>query len=490
MAKKVNNILYVVAEAVPFVKAGGVADVAGALPSVLKKRGYDIRVILPMHGQIDPDKFAMEKIVENIELRVGRTSYKFDVFQSYSYEGVPVYLVYNYKLFGSRSRVYGYKDDNLRFYLFDKVVLHLLLQLSDWRPDVVHCNDWQAGLIPYFINYDDEFSALNDIPTVYTIHNLSYQYNHVHDYYVRYGQDDGVSLLEPVLSEVRVANFAKRAVLNADMLTAVSEQYADEIQTEEFGMGLEDILLSRRKSMVGILNGIDYFKFDPATDEYLAVHYDENNLDKKLENKLLLQKKFKLKVDGDIPLLGVASRLVGHKGFDLMSRILNILLKMPVQIVVVGSGEKKYIKLFEKLSKKYKKKIGAHLEFSVPLASQIYAGSDMFLMPSKFEPCGLAQLIALRYGSVPIVHEVGGLSDTIEDFDVVKKTGNGFVFSDYHELSFYGAIIRALEHYKNKDVWYPLVKRVMQERFSWENSVDKYEQVYRKAVGFRRKMME
>jgi len=489
MAKKVKNVLFAVAEAVPFAKAGGVADVAGAFPSVLKKRGYDVRVVMPMHGAVDQSNFEHERIAEGIETTVGRTTYRFDVYRATSYEGVTVYLIHNHKLFGSRSKVYGYKDDNLRFYLFDRVLLKFIQGLSDWQPDLIHCNDWQTGLVPYFVNYDDEFSGLEKIATVYTIHNLSYQYNHVHDYYLRYGLDDGVGLLEPVLSDVRVANFAKRGILNADVLTAVSKQYADEIQTEEFGMGLEDILLSRRKSLFGILNGIDYFKFDPKTDEHIEVNYDENELEKKYANKEFLQKKFKLKVDPEIPLFGIASRLVGHKGFDLLSRVVNVLLKMPVQIVVVGSGEKKYVRLFEKLSKKYKRKIGAHLEFSVEVASQIYAGSDMFLMPSKFEPCGLGQLIALRYGSIPIVHEVGGLSDTIVDFDVVERTGNGFVFSNYHELSFYGAIVRALEHYKNKDVWESLVKRVMQERFSWENSADEYESVYRKAYRSRRKMV-
>ncbi len=486
MAKGVNKILYVVAEAVPFAKAGGVADVAGALPSVLKKKGLDIRIFLPMHGTIERDGQDLQMVMEGLTEKVGREEYKFDVYQTESYEGVKVYLLYNHKLFGSRKHVYGYDDDNLRFYLFDKMALRFLEKL-DWRPEVIHCNDWQSGLIPYFLKFDDEFSNLEDLATVYTIHNLSYQYHHVHEYYLRYGLDDGIGLIEPKLADVRKTNFAKRAILNSDKMNAVSPQYADEILTKEFGMDLEKILLNRKKDLSGILNGVDYFLFDPNTDPYLPVHFNEDNLEGKYDNKVILQKEFKLPQDREVPLFGIVSRLVGHKGFDLVSRVVNVLLKMPVQMVVTGTGEKKYVKLFEGLAKKYPKKIATHLEMNLEVASRIYAASDMFLMPSKFEPCGLGQLIALRYGSIPIVHNVGGLMDTINDFDVVTREGNGFVFDNYHELSFYGAIVRALEHYKNKEVWIPLVKKVMQQRFSWDDSVAKYVKLYNSAYRKRRK---
>ncbi|MBU0647759.1 glycogen synthase [Patescibacteria group bacterium] len=485
MPRKVNNILFVVSECVPFAKAGGIADVAGALPAVLKKRGYDIRIFMPMYGLINWDDFELEKVAEGIVDKVGRKEYKFDVYRTVSYEGVEVYFLHNHKLYGSRKDVYGYDDDNLRFYMLDRGALQFLNHI-DWRPEVIHCNDWHSGLIPYFLNYDDEYSAIDDIATLYTIHNLSYQKAIVPEYDQRYGQDDGEEYVEPNLAGVRKANFAKRGIINADMINAVSEQYAGEIMTEEFGMGLEKIIKGRKNDLWGILNGIDYFKFDPATDGYLQVNYDEHSLDKKYENKRFLQKKFKLPVDDNVALFGIASRLAGHKGFDLVSGVVKVLLGMPIQMVVVGSGERQYMKLFEKLAKKYPKKLAAHLEFDEEVASWIYAGSDMYLMPSKFEPCGLSQLIALRYGSVPIVHKVGGLSDTIRDFDVVSREGNGFVFDDYHELNFYGAIVRALEHYKNKDVWVPLVKSIMQERFSWEKSIDEYEKVYRKAVDRRR----
>ncbi len=483
---KVNKILYVVAEAVPFAKAGGVADVAGALPSVLKKRNYDIRVFMPLHGVIDKEKYPMELAMQGLVAKVGRTEYKFDIYKTSSYEGVDVYFLYNYKLYGSRKKVYGYKDDNLRFYLLSRLALCFLKEI-EWRPEVIHCNDWHSGLIPYLLHYDDEFSELDRIGTVYTVHNLAYQRANVHEYDIRYEPDDGIEWVESNLVGVRRLNFAKRAILNADMLNAVSDQYAEEVLTEELGMGLEKLLKKRQNRLVGILNGIDYFRFDPKSDEYLQVHYDEDSLEGKEENKRRLQKRFKLPLERDVPLFGVVSRLVGHKGFDLMSRVIKILLDLPVQMVVTGTGEAKYVRLFHKLAKKYPKKLAAHLELDLEVASQIYAGSDMFLMPSKFEPCGLSQLIALRYGSVPIVHNVGGLSDTIRDFDVVTRQGNGFVFDNYHALSFYGAIIRALEHYKNKDVWIPLVKNNMKQRFSWEDSVDKYEKAYQKAWNLRQK---
>ncbi len=482
--KKVGKILYVVAEAVPFAKAGGVADVAGALPAVLKKRNVDIRVFMPLHGVIDKTSFPMELVVEGLTEKVGRVEYKFDVYKTTSYEGVDVYFLHNHKLFGSRKKVYGYIDDNLRFYFLSRMALNFLKTI-DWRPEVIHCNDWHSGIIPYFLRYDDQFSELEDIATLYTIHNLAYQKANVHEYYVRYGDDDGIEWIESNLSSVRKLNFAKRAILNADMLNAVSDQYAEEILTDELGMGLEKILNKRKKRLMGILNGVDYFRFDPMVDEYLKVHFDENNLEGKEESKRLLQKRFRLPIEKDVPLFGVVSRLVGHKGFDLVSRVIKILLDLPVQLVVTGTGERQYVSLFQKLAKKYPKKLAAHLELDLEVASQIYAGSDMFLMPSKFEPCGLSQLIALRYGSVPIVHNVGGLSDTISDFDVITKEGNGFVFDNYHALSFYGAIVRALEHYKNKDVWIPLVKKNMSQRFSWEKSVDKYERAYQKAREYR-----
>lgn len=484
MTKRVQKILFVAAEAVPFAKAGGIADVAGALPAVLKKRGHDIRLFIPMYGIIDRANLNLEKVADGLMEKVGRNEYKFDVYRTHSYEGVEVYFLHNHKLYGSRKNIYGYIDDNLRFYLFNRLALKFLKSI-DWQPEVVHCNDWHAGIIPYLLNYDDEFSWLNKTASLFTIHNLSYQQANVHEYFVKYGQDDGWSLVDPLISTVRRINFTKRAIMNADMINAVSPQYAEEILTEEFGMGLEKILWQRRKDLVGILNGIDYFRFNPMTDKYLVVPYDEDSLDKKYENKEFLQRQFGLPRKSNVPLFGVASRLVGHKGFDLMSRVIKVLLKLPVQIVVVGSGEKQYVKLFEKLAKRNPKQLAAHLEFNEEVANWIYAGSDMFLMPSKFEPCGLAQLIALRYGSVPIVHSVGGLADTIVDFDIVTRQGNGFVFDDYDELSFYGAIVRALEHYKNKEVWMPLVKKVMHERFSWENSVDSYENIYEKAVSKR-----
>ncbi|MFA4930583.1 MAG: glycogen synthase [Patescibacteria group bacterium] len=481
MARKVNNILYAVSECVPFAKAGGIADVAGALPAVLKKRGYDIRICMPLYGLIDRENIDLERVAEGLVDQVGYKEYKFDVYRTISYEGVEVYFIHNHKLFGSRKDIYGYKDDNLRFYMFSRAILQFIKN-SDWQPEVIHCNDWHTGLIPYFLHYDDDFSGLGKMATLFTIHNLSYQKASVSEYDQRYGQDDGEGYIEPKLASIRQANFAKRGIMYADMINAVSEQYAQEILTEEFGMGLEKILQRRQKSLWGILNGIDYFKFDPASDQCLAVNYDEHNLAGKYEDKLFLQKKFGLPQEKDLPLFGVVSRLVGHKGFDLMSRVVKVLLKMPMQMVIVGSGERQYMKLFENLAKKYPQKLAAHLEFSEEVASWIFAGSDMFLMPSKFEPCGLTQLISLRYGTVPIVHEVGGLSDTIVDFDVVSRRGNGFVFDNYHELNFYGAIIRALEHYKNKDVWEPLVRSIMQDRFSWEKSVDEYEKIYKKAL--------
>jgi len=480
MNRRVDKVLFVVAEAVPFVKAGGVADVAGALPAVLKKNNCDVRIFLPLYGRIDKKKHDMKMVMSGLEERVGRLKYKFDIYEASSYEGVKVYLLANYKLYGSRKEVYGYEDDNLRFYFLNKMALRFVKE-GEFKPQVIHCNDWQCGLIPYFLNFDDEFSIISDMATLYTVHNLSYQMMWVPKYLSKYGVDNGKSLIEPLLSKIRNLNFAKRAILNADKINAVSEQYAEEILTTEFGMGLDRILVSRKRDLEGILNGIDYFQFNPLSDSFLFQHYDENDLNGKTENKLFLQKRFGLPQNKDVPLFGIVSRLVGHKGFDLMGTVLKVLLKMPVQIVVTGTGEKKYVRLFQKLAKKYPKKIATHLELDLEVASQIYAGSDMFLMPSKFEPCGLSQLIALRYGSVPIVHHVGGLSDTICDFDVVTKIGNGFVFENYHELSFYGAIIRALEHYKNKDVWIPLVKNVMRERFSWDASALKYLSLYEKA---------
>jgi starch synthase len=491
MATKKLKIVHVSSEVEPFSKTGGLADVASSLPKAIKELGHEVIVVTPFYTAItNRRKFGLKSIAEDIgvELSEGITL-PANFWQGKLDGELPIYFIENNKYFGRRKALYGSEHENARFFFFDLAVLKLLKTIK-FQPDLIHCHDWHTGLIPYFLKRrfkKDEF--LTKTATLFTIHNLLFQFGH-NWWKVRSDwKDDGVSRLPKFghTPKVERINFAKRAIINADLVNAVSEQYAEEILTKDFGQDLHRILQHRKDKLFGIVNGIDYKDYNPKTDPGLYRNYDVSSLNKKAENKKYLQKYFKLPTNSKIPILGMVTRITEQKGFDLVMRIIEDILMLDLQFVIMGSGEKTYESFFRKFQKKYPKKIGIHLEFDAQRATSVYAGSDMFLMPSRFEPCGLGQLISLRYGSIPIVRAVGGLADTVTDFNPRTEKGNGFVFHRYSSKALLMAIARAVENYKYSKTWVDLVKNGMKQSFSWEIPAKKYLTLYRKTIKQRRK---
>jgi starch synthase len=477
------RVLILAAEIVPFAKVGGLADVVGALPKSLQALGHDVRLAMPRYGQIDPERFNLSSVldVENVDMNSFRE--KVTLRQGTIGDGIPVYMIDAPRFF-DRENIYGYTDDGERFILFCRAALEAMRAL-DWSPDIIHCNDWHTGIVPnwmHTIYREDPFFA--DSATVYTIHNLAYQ----GIFGMRILEVAGVAehgFLYPQITELaNVVDIMARGILFADAITTVSDRYAQEILTPAFGEKLDHLLRSRRDRLFGILNGIDYQEMNPATDRYIAQTFDANSLHKRGENKRALQERAHLPVRADIPLLGMISRLADQKGFDLLAQIAQPLLAQGVQFIILGIGDQHYHQMFQNLAARYPEQVAVFLTFNTELAQCIYAGSDMFLMPSRFEPCGLGQLIAMRYGSVPIVHSVGGLAETVEEYDPRSGKGNGFAFTNYDPWELFAAIVRSLELYRFTDIWRTLQQRGMAADHSWETSAIRYVEVYRNALAF------
>jgi len=484
MKRKKLQIAHIASEVDPFSKTGGLADVVSSLPKAIKKLGHKIIIITPLYSELI-DKKKLKSVAENIELELSEgVKMNVNFWQSDLISGLPIYFVENNQYFGRRKSLYGSEHENARFFLFDLAALKLL-KIIKFQPDLIHCHDWHSGLVPYFLKrrfQKDKFFAKT--ATLFTIHNLLFQFGH--NWWKVKGnlRDNGIARL-PKFGHTQALeriNFAKRAIINADLINTVSEQYAQEILTKDFGQDLHRILKNRQNRLFGIVNGIDYKDYNPKTDLGLYCNYDENSLNKKLENKKYLQKYFGLPTNANIPVLGMVTRIAEQKGFDLVLKIIEDILRLDIQFVVMGTGEKTYETFFKKIQKRHPKKVGIHLEFEAEKATSVYAGSDMFLMPSRFEPCGLGQLISLRYGSIPIVRAVGGLVDTVTDFNPKTEKGNGFVFHYYDAKALLIAITRAVETFKYPKVWNELVKKGMQQSFSWEIPAKKYLVLYRKAI--------
>ncbi len=489
---RIFKICYVSSEVEPFAKTGGLADVAGALPVALKELGQDIRLMMPKFKIINERKFVLREVIRLREVKIELGG------QEYVANGKTAFLpnskVHVYFLsipeFFDRKGMYldpetnkDYPDNAERFAAFSKAVLETL-KLLYWQPDIIHCNDWQTALIPFYLKYhykDDEF--FQKTRTLLTIHNMSFQ---------------GVFPKEkaPILGipEEMVAeggefelfgnlNLLKGGILFADKLSTVSKTYAKEITTDpDYGFGLEKILASRKKDLFGILNGVDYSVWDPRVDKYIPTHYDLESLEKKIENKKALCEQNDLPFNPEVPVIGIISRMTTQKGFDLLAEAMDELMKLEVQMVILASGDPLLEKQFEKLSKKFPKKLALNLRFDNRMAHLIEAGSDMFLMPSRFEPCGLNQLYSLRYGTVPIVRETGGLADTVVDPQKSKTRANGFTFKEYTPQALLEAVERAVEAFHDKNTWVKLQKNGMKLDFSWKSSAEKYLEVYEKAM--------
>ena len=475
------KVLYVAAEAVPFAKTGGLADVAGSLPKALKAEGMDVRVIMPKYSKIPEAYRSKMKHFYDGTLPVSWRN-KYVGLDELDYNGVTFYFVDNEEYFG-REGFYGYGDDAERFSFFSRAVLNLLPVLDFW-PDVIHANDWHTGLVSVLLKLEhagDE--RYEKIRTVYTIHNLKYQgvfpkgiMTDVLGLDWQYFNNGDLEFYDGV-------NFMKGGLIYSDYITTVSRTYAQEIQYDYFGEKLDGLLRQRQDTLFGIVNGIDYDIYNPLKDKNLVETYDADSLDRKLDNKVALQRQLGLPEGRDIPMIALVSRLVPPKGLDLIVRIMDELLQHEdMQFVVLGTGDKIYEDWFKGLAWRYPKKVSANIRFSNELAQRIYASAEIFLMPSDYEPCGIGQLIALRYGAVPVVRETGGLKDTVQQYDKYTNHGNGFLFKNYnaHELMF--AIKKALGMRKNLEIWQKIVRNAMQSDYSWKESAKEYQALYEKLL--------
>lgn len=485
------NLVTVSAEVSPYSKSGGLGDVAAALPKTLAKFGHRVIIVTPFYGFMKNQNIPREDVGEG-RIQVGQHSYTLKFKISRPREHLEVYFVCNEELFGHyQVHMYGHANDAVRFSVFNRGVLILLDLLHEQQrfvPDIIHCHDWHTGLLPNLWKLergnDQRFS---NTATVFTIHNLPFQMQGGWWTVPEDKRDDGRGLPSNDPRDIRWLNFTRRGIMYADAINTVSVRYAKEILTPEFGQGLDRLLHKREQDVFGIINGIDYTVYNPQFDPHIWQKYDWNALDRKHKNKRELQKLVGLEQSNDIPLVGLVHRLTEQKGFELITQALPILLRLPLQMLIVGTGDRDYIAVFKKAAKNYPNKIGIFTppigsDVNDELSSRVYAGSDMFLMPSRYEPCGISQLISLRYGSIPIVHETGGLSDTVVDFDPRTGMGTGFVFSHYTHEGLLIAMVRALETYKYPQIWEHLTWQAMQESYSWDIPAQKYTQLYRHAL--------
>ncbi|MCM3587992.1 glycogen synthase GlgA [Mesobacillus maritimus] len=470
------KILFAVSECVPFVKSGGLADVAGSLPKELNSLGMDVRVILPKY-QLIPDEYKkkMKKIAEFIVPVGWRNQYcGIDMLEL---DGVTYYFIDNEYYF-KRRQMYGDFDEGEQFAYFNRAILESISEI-DFYPDVIHCHDWHTGMVPFLLQEQyRERDGYNTIQTVFTIHNLQFQgifpYDILGDLFGLNAQECRTELLEFYGN----VSFMKAALLTADKITTVSPTYMNEIQTVYFGEKMDGVLRSREADLVGILNGIDYEMYNPKTDTLIASQYDGTDTEAHLLNKLELQKQFGLPQDKEIPLIAMVTRLTKQKGLELVRGVFHEIMDTGAQLIVLGTGEREFEYFFSQMSIQYYNQCKVFIGFDEGLAHRVYAGSDFFLMPSKFEPCGLSQLIALRYGSIPIVRETGGLNDTVKSYNGEVGTGNGFTFTNFNAHDMLYTIERALEYFKDPKQWNQLVEHVMQLDFSWAQSAKIYQQLY------------
>lgn len=481
------NIVHVASEVDPFSKTGGLADVVRSLPKAQKRLGHDVCVITPMYEKIiDKKKHHIKLIEKDINIIINsKDTIKVNFYKGHLMHDLPVYFIENKKYFSKRKAIYGSDHENARFMAFNVAALRLISML-DAKPDIIQCHDWQTGLIPFYIKTKFHYTKnLAKTKTLYTIHNLAFQMGmnwwKIPLKFKDYGKDKLPRLSD---KKVEYINFAKRAIMSADAINAVSENYANEIMTKKFGQDLHNILKNRQHKVFGIINGIDYQAFNPITDPGLKKKFDAKTINAKETNKYWVQKKFDLEINAKAPLICMTSRVTFQKGFELVLKIIKPLMKLNIQIIIIGAGDKKYIKELSKVAKKYPAKLtiipsSADCQLYETL---IYAGADFILLPSHYEPCGLNQLKAMRYGCVPIVHKVGGLFDTVENYDVAKKTGAGFVFDNFDSYELYGAITKALYVFQDKSRWKSIVEHDMRQSSSWEIPAKKYIDLYQKIL--------
>ena len=472
------KILFAASESVPFVKTGGLADVVGALAPVLAREGHDVRVIIPMFGAIPQEYQQQMTHVCDFEVQLGWRR-QYCGIEMIKKDGVTWYFMDNKYYFG-RPYIYGMGGDEYeRFGFFCRGVLNML-PLTGFQPDVIHAHDWQSGMIPALLKIQyAHLPFYTGIKTVFTIHNLQYQgIFGIREVQEILGLGDSL-WTDDKLECFGCANFMKAALVYTDLITTVSPSYAEEIQTAYYGERLDGLLRARNRELSGVLNGIDMNEYDPATDTRIEKNFTFENLEGKAACKKALQEDLGLDIRPDTPVIGMVGRLSNQKGLDLVDYVISDIMRQDVQLVVLGMGEGRYFNLFSWAETEYKGRVAARFTMDHNLAHRIYAGADMFLMPSQFEPCGLSQMIAMRYGTVPIVRETGGLRDTVLSYNEFSGEGNGFTFFNYNAHDMLHTIERASDYYKNRpDVWKKLQERGMKGDYSWDRSARDYVRLY------------
>ncbi|NRN81278.1 Glycogen synthase [Lactobacillus helveticus] len=474
------RILFAGAECAPFVKTGGLGDVLGALPNELAECGDDVGVVLPLYQDI-PDKYRQKMQYQgNFIVPVGWRNQYCGIF-TYKHHGVTYFFIDNEYYF-KRPGIYGYYDDGERFAYFQQAVI-MMMERFNFIPSILHCNDYHTAFIPFLLHEKWGFvDAYRGIKTVLTIHNLEFQgkynaktlpgfFNMGYDWF-----DSGI------VRQSGDVNWMKTGILYADRVTTVSPSYAREIQTPEFGQGLDGILRMCSHKVTGILNGIDFKRYNPETDPDIKANYNVRKLRKKVQNKIALQKELGLKRAAHIPLIGMVTRLTAQKGCQLLVDELDNILQFNVQVAILGNGDPFYEHALSEIAKRHPGKMSLTLAFDTKLAQRIYAGADSFLMPSAFEPCGLSQLIALHYGTLPVVHQIGGLADTVWVYDKTKNEGTGFGFKEFSGYQMVQAIKKMLAAYGEKDIWFKMQRTAMKSDFSWHKSASDYQWIYGELV--------
>ena len=462
------KVVFCSSEVVPFAKTGGLADVCGSLPLALEKIGIEVAIVMPGYSCVGKSGYSVEQVTENVSrAKIGNN--------------IQVHFIEHEGYFG-REGLYGdtsgdYPDNLDRFGLYCDQTLRLLKQV-DFQPDIIHCHDWQSALIPVYIKekYKDD-AFYSKTKTIMTVHNLAFQGVFPKVQYPKLDVEG--AFVAQSFEFYNQLNLLKAGIVYSDKVTTVSPQYAKEIQTKQFGCGLEGVLGERYDEVTGILNGLDHDIWNPKTDGFIAEKYSAEDFgDAKLTNKMQLQKELYLDVRDDVPLLGFVGRLSHQKGLDLIIETLDDLVKMDIQMVFLGLGDEQYQKKLKEAAALYSDNIAVCLDFNEPLGHQIYAGSDLFLMPSQFEPCGLSQMISLYYGTIPVVYKTGGLADTVKSFGPMNKDGNGFVFTNYSSASFLKVIQKAIKVFRNEKEFDHLRKNAFRCDFSWEKSARIYQEIY------------
>ena len=489
MAKPLS-VLFVSSEVIPFAKTGGLADVSAALPQVIRELGHDIRIIMPKYATVSDRRFKIHDIkrLTDMPIELGENTFLGSVKSSFLTNiktKVQVYFISNDQLY-CRSDLYvdpktkeAWPDNDDRFIFFSRGVLETIIRLG-WKPDIIHLNDWQTGLIAALLKTEYAKEPLfKNTKVVFTVHNAAYQGVFPKESFEKTGLPPKAYKMEGVEFHGDI-NLLKAGLMYSDAITTVSPTYAKEVRSsKEYGYGLEGVFKKKARKTHGLLNGMDTTVWNPEIDKLIAKTYGAETLEGKQENKKALCERFKLPYDPKVPVIGIVSRLADQKGFDLIEEKLDDLMKLDLQLVVLGEGEKKYEELFTKAARKFKKKIGAFIGFDEGLAHLIEAGADMFLMPSKYEPCGLNQMYSLRYGTLPIVRATGGLADTVEDLTAKPKAGTGFVFEKYQAKQMLDAVKRAVAAFGDEKTWTAAMKRAMAQDNSWDVSAQKYIELYK-----------